>query len=362
MNENNVFHREIVQKSATNDDQSRHAGSIPVARFPSESSTYADSVEPSVESAQNIVAFSEKKNGENESQIATEAGHWYLSDGTPYYTTPRRSGPRMGEPRPVSLRHDRALMLSLGVVPSSTGITRQLDAPALNAYRERHVFEATLRWIQRVDADALSALRIAPLEALDLKTLFKTIREDSQTHRKEAAERGISLHGAIESILRGDNPAEKWRPHCEKLWDTLAQYGIGLSDGESERSFAHPLGYGGKCDWHEKASDIGHWNNGPVSGYGVVIDFKSKDEIALDERGKLVNQLAGDEHAMQIASYANGLGIPHARGINVFVGESDRRIWIHEWSASELRRGWKMFQLLLRIWKIKNNYYPKPNL
>ena len=33
--------------------------------------------------AQNIVAFAAEKNGEKEI-IATEAGHWYLPDGTPY--------------------------------------------------------------------------------------------------------------------------------------------------------------------------------------------------------------------------------------------------------------------------------------
>ena len=127
-----------------------------------------------------------------------------------------------------------------------------------------------------------------------------------------------------------------YQKHIEAIDKELLSMGIDLRDGRPEKSFAHKLGFGGKVDWHAP---------------GIVIDFKSKDSIGED-------RLAWDEHVCQLASYREGLGMPTARCLNVFVGIDDCRVEVVEHSEQDLQRGWRMFQHCLGLWKEKKNYYP----
>jgi hypothetical protein len=96
------------------------------------------------------------------------------------------------------------------------------------------------------------------------------------------------------------------------------------------------MGFGGKVD---------------LSCELAVIDFKTK-EFADDTDLKTY-----DEHAMQLAAYREGLGIPTARCaicyVSVTVPGLSRLIEIPE---EELSRGWEMFVYLLGYWKAKNKY------
>src|SRR5206468_8431376 len=74
-----------------------------------------------------------------------------------------------------------------------------------------------------------------------------------------------------------------------------------------EKSFASPLGYGGKVDLHSR-----NW----------VIDFKTKD-------GDLADVKCWDDHFMQTAAYAYGLELPAAQTAVVFVTRG-------EWAAAKL--------------------------
>ena len=170
--------------------------------------------------AQNIIDFAATKDSEPEpDQVSTEAGHWYLPDGTPFYTVKRKSGPKRGQERPVSLRWDRKLMTSLGVVPSVTTVTKVIDKPGLNQFLLREMFNAVLEleWNDGDDKDAL----------------FKRALERTHRRGREASERGNKLHGAIERyLLTGyHGVAMEWIEHVQKILDTLEQYGIYLDDG-----------------------------------------------------------------------------------------------------------------------------------
>src|SRR5690348_1729137 len=66
--------------------------------------------------------------------LATEAGHWYMRDGAPFYT--------IGD-RPVTLRDAR----KVGAVPSVTTITGIVASPALQKYFERHIFRASMSYL-----------------------------------------------------------------------------------------------------------------------------------------------------------------------------------------------------------------------
>src|SRR5262249_48688686 len=128
-----------------------------------------------------------------------------------------------------------------------------------------------------------------------------------------------------------------------------------VHDWVSEKSFAHPLGFGGKVDLHSPSS-------------GIVVDFKTKDGdfTELDSYGK-PKKLAWDQN-IQLAAYQVGLNLrsimcPNPRIFsgeildkavpnvpkfqqcaNLFVSRTHPgAVRSHVWSAEEVADGWRTF-------------------
>lgn len=243
--------------------------------------------------------------------LASESSHWYDRQGTPVYEVPRAKGDGM---RPTTLRDARKLSL----VPSVTTILRCAAAPGLEAWKARQLLEAAL------------TLPKLPEESLD--DYATRVIEDSKEQGRKAAERGTELHAAIEL---GDIGGE-WGLYVEKVYDTLAQYGIDITKGKPEHSFASPLGFGGKLDW---TSD------------DTILDFKTTKQVATKK------QLAWPEHLWQLAAYDVGLhGECRARLINVFIDTEEPEVRLHEWPQEDTQKAWRIFQHLLGFWQEKNSY------
>ncbi len=116
--------------------------------------------------------------------------------------------------------------------------------------------------------------------------------------------------------------------------------GIDVSYGDPEKSFAHPLGFGGKVDLHSLPQKF-------------LVDFKSKPCIEPRKR------YAYDSHVCQLAAYREGLGLPaDTRCVNVFVGLEDAKVQIYEWTPGDVARGWEMFKLMHRLWCLTKGYEP----
>jgi uncharacterized protein Usg len=82
----------------------------------------------------------------------------------------------------------------------------------------------------------------------------------------------------------------------------------------------------------------------------LVGDIKTKEFDSVDDK-----KLAWDDHAIQLAAYREGLGIPTAKCFNIFVSTTAPGLChIHIWSEEEIQRGWKMFRSLLSYWQAKN--------
>lgn len=254
---------------------------------------------------------------EQKQALPSENNHWYYKDGRACYEVPRAKGDGM---RPTTLADARKLNL----VPSVTSILKCAARPGLEAWKATQLLQSAL------------TLPKKPSETVD--DYAKRVIEDSKEQGKKAAERGTELHAAIE-IFASQNaiPDMQWAPHLAKLQQTLAQYGIGLSQGKPEHSFASPLGYGGKLDWHDNTT---------------VIDFKTKGNLN-------AKQLAWPEHCWQLAAYIEGVYGEYTwkkRAINVFIGITDCEVKIHEWSDEDRLNGWAAFQALLYFWQVTKNY------
>jgi hypothetical protein len=159
------------------------------------------------------------------------------------------------------------------------------------------------------------------------------IIRDSQEQGRKAAEKGTAIHAAIQGHFEGEAIEVQWWPYVkgakEKLEETFGEGGW-----ICERSFAHPLGFGGKVD---------------LSDLSRVGDIKTKEFSSVDDK-----KLAWDEHAIQLAAYSAGLGGMKTH-FNLFVSTTVPGLChIHIWSDEEIERGWRMFESLLSYWQAKN--------
>ena len=241
--------------------------------------------------------------------FASEAGHWYDRDGNPCYEMVGANGKQ----RPVTLRDAR----NLGLFPSVTGIIKCAAAPGLEHWKRQQIL--------------LSAMTLPRIEGESIDDFANRVQQDSETQGRDARERGTRIHGEIECLLKGgqipfDEFAGPVRDYLYKRFPN-AQW-------HAERSFASPLGYGGKLDLYAP---------------GIVIDFKTKDFGPEDEvKGY-------DEHIMQLVACAHGLGEPLAQVtlLNLFVSTREPGLIVAiEWPDYEDRsRAFDMFCHLLGYWK-----------
>jgi len=247
---------------------------------------------------------------------ASESNHWYTRDGVPQYTVPSKKD---GSPRNTTLRDARTMNL----VPSVTTVLNVAAKPALLAWLQQQVLLAALTLPRRPDE----------LE----KEYIDRIINDSKEQGRSAADAGTDIHASIQGFYE-DRPTGKHQESVTACDNAIKEH-FGDQVWVSERSFAHDLGFGGKCDLFCAGST------------NVVIDIKTKE---FTDPKKVEGY---DEHLMQLSAYRVGLGIPQARCANVFVSRNvPDLVVVKEWSAEDLDRGWEMFVNLLQFWQLKNSH------
>lgn len=253
----------------------------------------------------------------SELTVASESGHWYTLDGVPCYTIEGKAGQRN-----TTLRDARTMNL----VPSVTTITKCAAAPAL------------VNWM--IDQAILSALTLPRPEGQPEADWLVRVKRDSKETARKAADKGTQIHGAIERHMQGKSCDAEMFPHVEGALATLNAHFPGVN-WDVEKSFAHPLGFGGKCDLHSKPDKI-------------VVDWKGKDFTHASECKQY------DEQIMQGAAYLEGFGIGlGGRFANAYVSRTVPGLTvIIETNPEDIRRGWRMFKHLLAYWQEANRYAP----
>lgn len=243
--------------------------------------------------------------------IPSESGHWYGQDGSPQYTITGKNG----KERNTTLRDARLI----GLVPSVTTILQTLAKPGLENWKLNQVL--------------LAALTLPREEGETEDAFAARVIRDWQEEGKAARDRGIAIHASLECYYAGRPYGAEHISHINNARRVINEWHSGF--GIAEKSFAHPLGFGGKCDLHCASA---------------LLDFKTTDK-------DLDALKTWDEQAIQLAAYREGLGIPEAKAAIVYVhtGGDARLIEISE---DELQRGWLIFRGLLDVWKAVKNYTP----
>jgi hypothetical protein len=218
----------------------------------------------------------------------------------------------------------------MDLVPSVTTVMKIAAKPGLEQWKMEQMLLAAMTLPRKPDETE--------------QAYIARIVADSKETGKQAAEAGTRIHESIEAWFEGVRPVEHEdtaRAFEEAIFNHFKTHPF--QEWLTERSFADPMGFGGKVDLYTKPDA-----SAPV---GIVLDAKSKD-FGPDDKVD-----AYDEHLMQLAAYRHGLGVPHARCANVFASRTHPGlIRVVEWSEEDLQKGWEMFQCLLRFWKLKNNF------
>ena len=196
---------------------------------------------------------------------------------------------------------------------------------------------ALTQWLQK--QVLLAALTLPRKTEEPEDEYIARIIDDSKEQGRSAADAGTDIHASIQGFYDG-TVIDRHQQHVQGCVNVIREH-FGEQGWIPERSFAHEVGYGGKCDLHVPTG----------LHQGIVVDIKTKDFTDPEKVD------AYDEHLMQLAAYRVGLGIPNARCANAFVSRSVPVLAkIIEWSAEDLSRGWQMFSALLTYWRLKNSY------
>jgi len=237
----------------------------------------------------------------------SSSSHWYEKDGTPSYTRIAKNG----NVRNTTLADAK----KEGLLPSVTTIINVLAKPPLERWKQEQVLLASLtlpRGENEPEADWL-----------------KRVTEDSRATGQDAMNRGTAMHNVLEAYFTQVYLPEY--PSYTRRTDAALREHFGDQFYDCEQSFAHPLGYAGKCDLSSKE--------------GIICDFKTKESLE--------NASVYPEMILQLVAYAHGLNMPNARCAIVFVSETETQI--HEIEQADLQKHWEMFKCLLSYFQLKNN-------
>ena len=249
--------------------------------------------------------------------IATSAGHWYAKDGAPCYTIVGANG----KERNTTLRDAR----KHGYLPSVTAINNIKANPGLQ------------KW--KMDNLLMAALTLPKIEGETLEDFAKRIEVDANDQATKARDLGTEIHGSLERAYLGQSYPLIHTPHVSSTMNAISEH-FGEQEWSAEKSFASPLGYGGKID---------------LSSKNIVIDFKTS---AFSDAAKKEGY---DEYIMQLVAYAYGLGMNPGefRTANVLVSTSvPGLVKIIEYTQEEMDTAWEKFKCLLRFWQLDKQYFP----
>lgn len=262
--------------------------------------------------------------------------HWYARNGSPAYTTNGRD---------TTLRDAR----KLGLCPSVTTVTNVIAKDALTEWLISQAILASLT-LPRVDGESDEAW-------------LSRIKVDGRAQAKAAAEEGTRIHDACEQLFKtGLQPESPYFKHAGAACDEVERLFPDVTDWVSEKSFAHPLGYGGKVDLHSPST-------------GIVVDFKTKDGDFSD--GK---RLHFDQN-IQLAAYQVGLLLTDPEDVwvsqahrsvdpseplksftqcaNIFVSRTHAgKVASYIWSTQDIEDGWLVFKRALDLWISLRKYDP----
>lgn len=246
-----------------------------------------------------------------------ESLHWYTQTGKPAYQVPY-ADPSKGM-RNTTLRDAK----KEGYVPSVTSILNVPAKPGLDRWKQNQVLEAAYAFPAETEIDEWK----------------KIVTEKASEIGRKTASIGTAIHANIEQFYTdGSILSPEYEPHVRNVERQLKKYYP--VEFMAEKSFSHPLGFGGKIDLLAVCDECPK---------GIIIDFKSKD-FTEDKKAK---DLAWPEMALQLDAYRNGVNLPGAQMISIFIDRATGIVKTFEWIEGTY---FEQFKCLLKYWQLSKGY------
>lgn len=238
--------------------------------------------------------------------------HWYSPEGILVTAVERADG---NGDRPPTVRDAR----KLGLLPSVTTILQVLEKPALTEWK--------------VEQAILAALTLPGIDGESMDERMARIREDMKAQSERAMEFGNIIHNAIATygttgrVVLAEYP-EYVEPVVRWMDDEQVR-------GTHEAAMATD-DYAGTIDFYGSTRMFRH----------VLIDFKTQ----ATRPGKKIKVY--DEWAYQLAAYRAMVGYDYDC-VNVIISSTEPgRIAEHVWDAEYMVKAEKVFNHILKIFKI----------
>ena len=254
--------------------------------------------------------------------MAEEGGHWYdPRNGTLVKAVPY-SNCKVGSRLPT-IRDAR----TLGLYPSVTTILSILDKPGLRSW-----------WNGQLVRAVSTTPRLA--DDSDDEWVAACINEAS-VYAEWAADYGTDVHYGISRHLQGQTFDTLGADRLETVTEFLKWFkSSGLVTVATERQFISPAGFAGTADWI-----------GTYLGKPTLVDFKTQNFEVYK------NANFYDEYALQLAGYADGLGLTDHQRISVVISRTvpglvNLKVW------KENQRWTLAWRSLWETWKALKNFDP----
>jgi len=267
------------------------------------------------------------------------ASHWYTTLGEPCHEVPRADGNGM---RATTLADAR----KLGLLPSVTNVLSVLNKPYLNAWKATQYIEAFM--------DVVSST--PPEDGTDRVAAAVELAEQRMAMPRDL---GTLYHAAIADTIQciegNRNAIRVWPPEVDMVTLTavVEWYAAHCSDGTSEKPFASTAGYGGCVDWY------GFYREDPLDPADepefAVVDFKTQATTP----GKAIRSY--NEWAVQLAAYANGIGVSDALLMNLVISTTEPgRIEVVDWPEG-VEYWYHNFLQVFAVWRsaLGRNFDPR---
>lgn len=256
---------------------------------------------------------------QTKSTTASDGDHYYTAQGDPAYG----AGIRLARQQHL--------------LPSPSTILKVMSKPGLSIWIQNQLIETALDTIDEIRS-----------QYTDRKDQIKAIADANKEKGRGPMDLGTLIHSKAEKILEGENA------------EAGDVYGVGISDYVTqhivrtrwcERSVTHigeRIAFAGRVD-----ALVEHQSCGLS-----VLDWKSSKV----KRGKTgnPNPVWYDAYIVQLSAYSYAIdGQPQPISVAIDTRpEHEGGIYEKIWDKEEIERGWKMFNLLYRLWCEDRKYWP----
>lgn len=247
------------------------------------------------------------------------SAHWYTNQGVPMYDATKKEARENG------------------YYPSVTTITKMLNKPALNTWKQNTLLQC--------------AFTCPNCENETTENYIKRVIEDYQQTTIEAAELGTLFHSQIEDFIRGKNSCiyvDGYNETCQALMNYIAKELDDAQDITCEQTIVGD-GYAGRVDLFYKKNDSWH-----------IIDWKTQNIKKLN-KNKTLSVTKYPEWLWQLEGYARASknidgDIPEIKNIVISTNKKAQGIREITYTQDQKNNAFAIFQTMVRLWRLINDF------